>query len=320
MNISYHGIKIKKNYIYLLYDKLILLMWEGKMIDRRMDSFLTVCDTMNYTRAAEKLCITQPAVSMHIRQLEEEYGTKLFAYSEKKLSLTRAGEMLRRYAVTAGHDDRILKDKIAEISGAYRIIRCGATLTAGPYVAAGFLGRALLKDPETNTRMIIDSTERLLGLLDRGEIDFAMIEGQFSHSEYGSIRYSSEPFCAVAAAEHRFGRTIKSAEDLLDERILVREKGSGTRAVMEAYLGSRNLSIDDFPHRVEVNNIEILKSLAEMGCGITFLYERAVEKEIERGSLQKMALPGMSSLRHDFSIVFSKGSMFADEYREIFDI
>ena len=100
------------------------------MQDFRVKTFLTVCRTLNYTRAAEELALTQPAVSQHITYLEREYGAKLFTYHRKKLELTPAGRVLRDGLATMAHDDVLLHERIEEVAhGATVKLRIGMTLT-----------------------------------------------------------------------------------------------------------------------------------------------------------------------------------------------
>ena len=107
------------------------------MLDFRVETFLTVCRTMNYTRAAEELNITQPAVSQHIAHLERDYGVPLFAYRNKKLQLTDAGALLRDALSTMAHDERLLRDRMrSSATGARVELSLGMTLTAGEYLGS----------------------------------------------------------------------------------------------------------------------------------------------------------------------------------------
>jgi DNA-binding transcriptional LysR family regulator len=104
--------------------------------------------------------------------------------------------------------------------------------------------------------------------------------------------------------------------DLLSERIVIREKGSGTREILEKNLEARNLCVDDFRHVVEIGGMNAIKSLVESGCGITFLYEASVKKELEKGNLREIKLKDFHMV-HDFEFIWNKGSVFSDNYREI---
>lgn len=287
------------------------------MLDVRIDTFLTVCKYMNFTRAAEELHITQPAVSHHIRMLEEEYGVRLFAAYGKKFALTEAGRMLRSAAATVKHDDLLLRDELKRTAGSGARLVFGATLTVGQSAVAAPLCRYLHVHPETNVRLVVADTQDLLKRIDAGEIDFAIVEGCFPRSEYDSLVFSSERFLAVCAPDYPFRKPVCRVEDLLRERLLVREEGSGTRNILENYLREKNLQISDFPLRVEASSIAVLKELAAAGAGITFLYEAAVRQELRTGLLREIRLEGFS-LTHDFSFLWRRGSVFTSRYRTIF--
>ncbi len=292
---------------------------EGKltMLDFRIETFLTVCQYMNFTRAAEALNITQPAVSQHIHCLEESYGMALFRYERKRLQLTAAGEMLLQAATTMRHDDIYLRHQLKELQDHNRKLAFGVTLTIGEFVLPKPLAYFLRQNPETDVRMLVANTKELLHKIDSGEIDFALVEGFFPRGAYDSLLYTKNQYIAVCGAEYRFQREIHRVEDLLGERLLLREPGSGTRGVLEKALQSLNLSIEDFQHIAEISNINAIKALTAASCGVTFLYQAAVEKELRQGVLRKITLEDLH-ISHDFAFIWRRGSMFAGQYQEIF--
>ena len=168
------------------------------MLDFRVETFLTVCQTKNFTRAAQLLHITQPAVSQHIHALEEQYGTKLFRYEGKQLFLTPAGQLLQQTAATMRHDAQHLEQDIRQLSSR-REIHFGATLTVGEYIMPVPLERLLAREPDIQLRMTAANTADLLRLLDQGEIDFAIVEGFFSKQAYDSLTYRRERYLPVCA-------------------------------------------------------------------------------------------------------------------------
>ncbi len=153
------------------------------MLDFRMETFLTVCRYMNFTRASEKLNITQPAVSQHIRFLEKHYNTKLFRYEGKKLRLTGAGEILRNASLTMMHDEQSMQNEMQETEKEAEI-RFGATRTIGDSVMGSVLEKYLARYPQARIHMEVENTHDLLVRLDEGRIDFALVEGFFKKSEY----------------------------------------------------------------------------------------------------------------------------------------
>ncbi|MBM6854765.1 LysR family transcriptional regulator [Mediterraneibacter glycyrrhizinilyticus] len=286
------------------------------MLDFRMETFLTVCQCMNFTRASEKLNITQPAVSQHIRFLEKHYNTKLFRYEGKKLQLTGAGEILRNASLTMKHDELSIQDEMLKAEEE-KELRFGATRTVGDALMGNILERYLRKYPEARIHMEVDNTRELLLRLDEGEIDFALVEGFFKKSEYESQVYSVENYIAVCSPDYPFQKESVSVEDLFQERLLLREAGSGTREVLERYLSAKNLSLGDFRKVMEAGSLQTIKELTKAGCGITFLYEVAVRRELADGVLKRIPLEDFH-ISHEFAFIWRRGSIYADRYRELF--
>ena len=256
------------------------------MQDFRVKTFLTVSRSLNYTRAAEELALTQPAVSQHITYLEREYGAKLFTYHRKKLELTPAGRVLRDGLATMAHDDVLLHERIEEVAhGATVKLRIGMTLTAGEYVVARPLARCLGARPDIQITVRSGGTQHLMELLDAGTIDCAFVEGLFDKARYASRPFSSERLVPICAAEHRFPRTPRTLEDLLGERLILREEGSGSRNVLVHALAQRNLSPASFADHFVVESLDIIKIFVQADLGISFVYEAAVQREVQEGTL-----------------------------------
>lgn len=289
-------------------------MWKAAAVqDFRTETFLDVCQTLNYTQTAHRLNITQPAVSQHIAYLESVYGAKLFEYRSRRLSLTEAGAILRDALEVMVHDERLIGEHIASLQGGRRTISIGVTLTAGEYIIARPLAGFLAKRQDLQARVVSADTEGLLEMLHEGTVDCAFVEGFFDKSAYDWEVFSSERLVAVCAPDHRFEREPEAFEDLLGEHLIVREQGSGTRAVLEHALAAHNLSLGAFVRTTEVSSINIIKAFVENDYGIAFLYEAAVEAECARGILQAFAL-GEQRIMHDIAFIWLKGSVFASEF------
>ena len=286
------------------------------MLDFRMETFLTVCQCMNFTRASEKLNITQPAVSQHIRFLEKHYNTRLFRYEGKKLRLTGAGEILRNASLTMMHDELSMQNEMVRAEEE-REIRFGATRTVGDALMGRILENYLEKYPDAKIHMEVENTKELLGRLDGGEIDFALVEGFFKKSEYDFQKYSDENYIAVCSPDYAFRQEPDCIENLFQVRLLHREAGSGTRGVRERYLDAKNLCGSDFERVTEAGSLQTIKELTKAGCGITFLYEVAVREELESGMLRKIPLRDFQ-VSHEFTFIWRRGSIYAEQYREVF--
>lgn len=142
------------------------------MLDFRVDTFLSVCRYLNYTKAAKELCITQPAVSQHIRYLESYYGQKLFVYNNKQLMLTEAGQQLKNTILSIKHDLANTKDIMGKRDEGKRVLKFGATLSIGELMLTGVLADYLRNQPGTEINYQIANTRQLLSDLDDGKKRF----------------------------------------------------------------------------------------------------------------------------------------------------
>lgn len=285
------------------------------MLDFRVETFLCVCRHMSFTKAAKELNITQPGVSQHIKYLEQYYGTKLFEYNKKQLILTPAGIEFKNAMLSIKHDTSHLMQRINEADGK-PLLKFGATLTAGEFFLSEKLAEYVHKNPHIYLDFRIENTSRLLSHIDEGLIDFAIIEGFFNKSEYEYITIKNEDYVAVCASAYDCGN-VTSLSDLFPHHTFTREIGSGTRVVLEYYLYKHGYSIKDFSHLSVISSIHIIKELLMAGCGISFLYKSAVEKEIENGTIKVIDIPNVT-LSHEFNFIWRKDSIFKEYYKNIY--
>lgn len=288
------------------------------MLDFRVETFLTVCETMNFTKAAKLMHITQPAVSQHISALENQIGAKLFTYEGKQLVLTEAGTLFMQAATTMRHDALKLMDMINEKTSR-KVLHFGATLTIGEYLMPEMLLDLLKREPDIQLRMFVSNTEKLIHMLDQGDIDFAIVEGFFTKAAYESIVYRHERFLPVCAADYEFSKPAVYLQDLLSERLLIREAGSGTREMLERTLKEKNLTLNDFRHIIELGNLNTIKSMVCAGAGISFFYQPVVQRELDQGILKEIKLKDFS-MTHEFAFLWRKNSIYKDVYREIYSL
>lgn len=271
---------------------------------------------MSFTKAAERLHITQPAVSQHIRYLERDYGAKLFEYEGKRLHLTGSGELLRRTAAAQRNDDRLLRERLSTGPERGFPLHFGATMTIGEFAAARPLAAYLAAHPHAEIQMEIANTEVLLRRIRQGELHFALVEGYFDRQEFESMLFSTERFIAVCASHHRFEIPPDRLRALLGERVLAREPGSGTRDILEKHLAAQNLALSDFADVAQIGGMQTILQLLALDAGISFLYERAARAEIVSGNLREIPLSDFR-VEHDFTMVWERGSANAPEYRAI---
>ena len=241
----------------------------------------------------------------------------MFVRDKKKLRLTPAGEILRSALETMRNDENTLKKRMKESLTQKRVLTFGVTMTIGEYAIVPALAKFIQVHPDTDFHIRYGNTQKLLSLLCDGLIDFAIVEGYFKGDNYQTRIFQSEEYIAVTSKDHVFQKPVTTLRDLTSERLLLREHGSGTRAILTKTLALKNMSIYDFPHIIEVENIHTIVSLLCEDCGISFLYKAAVEKEIQQGILKQIPLSDFMVM-HDFTFIWNKDSIFSEEYEGIF--
>ena len=240
------------------------------MLDYRVYTFLTLYDEMNYRRTAEKLNMTQPGVTQHIHYLENYYGVKLFEYDGRNLSRTKNAQRLKRYFDSAKAEEADIRENFVPSDSVH--ITLGATKTIGEYVIVPEVKRFLEKQNQ-NLDLIIDNTEVLLHKLEAAEIDFAVIEGVFDKSKYGHHLYKKESFVGICAKDHPFANKTITLKDAFSEDIVVREKSSGTRTLLENAISAKGFSLDNFKRCISISNFSVICELVANNKAITFAYE-----------------------------------------------
>ncbi len=292
------------------------------MLDFRLRTFLTLCQTKNFSKAGEQLGLTQPAVSQQIHQLEERYGTKLLSAVGRNFGLTKAGELLFRHASFTSAESQRVEEALAKHAQKIEL-RFGATRTIGEFVMPQALSRYLKTQPDCGLSLVVDNTDALLQKLTTGQIDFAFIEGIFDQQDFAAqtlFEDRLELFCAV---DDPMAGQVVQLEELLSRRLIVREKGSGSREVLENALLAQNRSPANFSSVLEIGNIAIIKALVRDGLGIAFLYGQAASSlpptqslPKENPDLGRILVQGFD-IRHAFSFVHRKGSQFLGDFQGI---
>ncbi len=281
-------------------------------MDQRLESFLTLCDTMHYGRAAELLNLSQPAVSKHIQSLEKEYTVTLFNYSNRRLNLTNQGRILQQYAQSLRYNEDILIQKLHE--NPKTLLRIGATKSIGEYVLLPYIQR-FLENKDNRIEFQVDNTAHLLEMLNNGELDFVVLEGIFDKKYYDWMLFRDEPYIGVCSRTHYMANRKVSVDELLKECLILREKGSGTRKILEQRLEDEGYTTDMFTQQICISSFEIIKTLVANGYGISFLYEAVVK---DKTDIARFDCPPITG-EHEFNIVYLKDTDAGKIAKQFFD-
>ena len=248
------------------------------MLDYRVLTFLTLYDEMNYRRTAEKLNMTQPGVTQHIHYLENYYGVKLFEYDGRTLSKTKQAEQLKRHFESVRAEEISLKEDFVQADRLH--LRVGATKTIGEFVIVPEVRKFLLHGNHC-LDLVVDNTENLLAMLPRRELDFAVIEGVFDKERYPHHLFKKERFVGICGRHHPFvGQTVSLAE-IFREGLIVRERGSGTRRLLEQAIADRGYSLDSFHSCSSISNFSVICELVAKNGAITFAYEPIANSSVD---------------------------------------
>lgn len=279
-------------------------------MDPKLHTFLTLCQTMNYRMAAERLHLSQPAVTKQIQSLEQALQTKLFLYDGHALHKTEKCLLLERYAISQQYQFQELQLAIADKKRLK--LRVGATKTIGDYVLINAI-KDYLRDPGHELSLVVDNTKHLLQMLDENRLDFAVIEGTFSKTKYDSYLLRMEPFVGICAKNSPLSGKHLTIEDLLKETIIVREEGSGTRRIFEERLMASGYGLNDFSREVSISSFVSIKALVAVGVGISFLYQSVVADADDIGTF---TIDGITE-PHPFHVVYTRNTN-AKNYAEQF--
>ena len=285
------------------------------MIEKNIITFLKLVEEKNTVRCADKLHITQPAVTQHIHSLEDEYGIKLFFKEGRKLSLTEKGKEFYQMASRL----YTMEQQIALRIKTYPQIpiRFGVTRSINEGVMPYIAGEFLEKYSHRPIEMKVNNTKTLLEELECGIIDFALIEGNFDHEKYQCMPLMDADFVGICKTGGKYSR-FKSILDVFSAPLILREQGSGSRDIFEKVLSARGYSLNNFSKVYQFESIPVILELVNNDFGITFAYKQAAKKELESGQLSVMT-ESILNLHRYFYFVTLPSLPFNEEMQEIFN-
>lgn len=284
---------------------------------RHIKIFLAICDNGNsVTRAAEVLFMTQPAVSLALKELESYYGVLLFERMSRQLYITEAGKQMREYATHVlslfDHMEKGLRDW-----DSIGILRVGASVTIGSQFMPSYISAYGVLHPGIDVRVCISSSELLEGQLQTNKLDFAFIEGAVLTSNLISEEYMEDSLTAVCSVNGPFHHGEKvSAERFKMQRFLLREKGSGTREEFDGATEAAGFSV--FPVWEATSTTALVNAVIH-GLGIAVLPRRMILGPLKHGLIVAFDVEGINFQRK-FSIVYHKNKFLTQSAREFIEL
>jgi DNA-binding transcriptional LysR family regulator len=269
--------------------------------------FREVANQASFRRAAEVLYITQPAVTQQIKALEEELGSRLFDRSGGKVRLTAAGEVLLRHAGEAEATLSRAVEEIGSLEGEVRgALRVAASTTIAQYVLPRLLAEFARQHQGVQLELESANTQRVVEAVANGDAPIGLIEGPAHNQELVVERWLEDELVLVVPAGHEWAEEEIALSALGSAKLLVRERGSGTREVIEQALKRAGAPIQRMQIGMELGSTEALLACIEAGLGVGFASRFSLERQRALGTLAAVKVKGLRIAR-EFSIVRPRG-------------
>lgn len=256
-------------------------------MDFRLKVFFTVANRLSFTKAATELFITQPAVSKHIQELEEQYKIKLFERNGSKILLTNAGEVLLKHTKNIFEVYREIDFDMSELINQQKgLLRLGASTTISQYIIPPILARFHQKMQDIKVNLLNGNTEQIEKALLNKEIEIGIVEGQ---SRNKSIKYTEflkdELVLVCNSSNPLINKEQVTQGDLKGMRFVMREQGSGTLEVIEHALKPFEINLSQLTVEMQLGSTESIKSYLMNSDCVAFISIHAVEKELKNNEL-----------------------------------
>lgn len=284
------------------------------MIDLKIKTLLTVAEEKNFTKAANKLNLTQPAVSHQIKELEDELQEQLFIRKKGDIIPTPIGDIVLNYArkFVAMHN-KMLDD----IKHNHKInIKLGITHTAESNKITEIIGSYLINSPGLSVTIITDTTNNLYKMVENYELDLAIVDNK-KNVKLNYLPLDTDYLvCVVNNNSPLAKKKIVTLKELKKENLILRLDSSYTRKLFESTLESINESINSFKIILELDNIETIKDLVRKDMGVSILAKNTCIDEVNRKKLTILPIENLSMVRKNY-IIYTDYFNYIDNVKEL---
>jgi len=289
------------------------------MADRRLHVFYSVARLLSFTKAAETLHMTQPAVTFQVRQLEEHFNTRLFDRTHNKISLTEAGEKVYEHAERIFQLYNEMENSVRELTGEISgVLILGASTTIAEYMLPSLLGDFKTKYPDVNIRLKVSNTDGIVSMVEHNVIDLGVVEAPVNNKNLAVDVCRTDKLVAITPPSHELAKQDRvSLNQITEYPYICREEGSGTREVILDYLRDAGVDPSQLNIIMELGSLEALKGAVEAGIGISIVSQATLVKEMQLGTLAVLDLD--PPLQRPFSFVHQKHKFRQRAMEELLD-
>lgn len=273
----------------------------------RLKVFKALAEKMNFSKTAEDLFLTQPAVSQQIRSLEEHFKCKLFIRSKNKVELTNLGKILYAYVDKILLDWQVAENEIFKVAsvGTKRIL-VGASTTLGYYILPNIIGSFKEKHPDVLLILEVANTQDITKRIYSDVIDIGLVEAKIKDENVVVEKYIEDELVLVCSVLNPLTKRKEISKDEIPNLpLIIREDGSGSRHIIHDILRNSHISFEDLNIKLELGGSEAVKSAVESNIGVSFISKWAIMKEVKYNVLKIIKVKDLN-LKRDLNIVYSK--------------
>ena len=278
------------------------------MFDFRLKVFDTVAKRLNFTKAANELNITQPAVTKHIKEIELNLNIKLFERNGTKIKLTKAGEILLKYTEEIFSVYQKMEFEIGQLQEKQKgTLRLGASTTIAQYVLPPILAEFRKRFPEIQLSLVIQNSEKIEDLLANHKIDVGLIEAQIKNRTFHYFPFMKDEIVLVSRQKHSIStkNNIK-LDDLKHIPLVFREPGSGTLETIDLALKSNNLKLNELNIEIQLGSTESIKSYVLHSDALAFLSIHSILHELKNQTLTVIDIRNLD-VEREFNFIIPEG-------------
>ena len=273
-------------------------------MDAKLLTLIELSKVNSFTKAAKALNLTQPAVSQHIKQLEEEFDAKLFIRSNNNLFLTKEGEIVLKYALRIQSLYSDMNRKLKDYKKCANNLTVGITHTSESNIAPEIMAKYSERNSGSHIRIISDSIKNLYEKLSLYQIDLAIIEGKITNKKFSSILLGTDSLVAVVSLDNPLAnKKVVTINDLKKENLILRNLESGTSTLFVNELAKMDEDINNFHLSLEMDNVASIKMLVRKNLGISILPKSACSREIKENKLVGLPIENLDLIR-ETNLVF----------------
>jgi len=276
------------------------------MADRRLQVFHTVARLLSFTKAAEELHMTQPAVTFQVRQLEEYFNTRLFDRTHNRISLTEAGNRVYGFAESIFKLYNEMNHAVREITGDISgVLILGASTTVAEYMLPQLLGDFKKKFPEVIIRLKVANTDGIVTLVENNAIDLGVVEAPVLNKNLVVEKCRMDSLVLIVPPEHPLaGKESVQINDFIEYPFICREEGSGTLEVTMEYFHNAGIADTQLNIAMELGSLEAIKRSVEAGMGVSIVSRATIGNELKLKTLCAVELNPL--VTRPFSFVHQK--------------